>query len=146
MVILFCENCGSALREEDKFCPNCGEKVQEGGRELTIVLPQGVTKLNVRYEENDTKCVKDSTFEFDPEKVVIPEQCYLEGLAYVVRTGRASISMLQRCLQVGYPKAGNILAWMEENHFISPFVGSSGRQVLLTEEQLLKIISKNKGG
>ena len=142
MELLFCENCGNILRAEDKFCPHCGEEVSESGQEITLVLPKGITKLAVRFEENAAKTEPDDEIkDIRLDASVIPEPCYLEGLKYAVECGTVSISMLQRQLSVGYPKAGHIIAWMEECGFISTFSGSCARKVYLSKEQLDKLIN-----
>ena len=56
-------------------------------------------------------------------------------MRYVVGTGQASISMIQRKCSVGYPKAGKIIEWMENMGYISAFNGARARDVLLTKEE-----------
>ena len=142
MEILFCEKCGGVLRAEDKFCPHCGEEVSENGQGITLVLPKGVTKLSIRFDESVTKSEPDDEIkDICLDAVMIPEPCYLEGLKYAVECGTVSISMLQRRLSVGYPKAGHIIAWMEDNGFISSFSGACARKVFLSKEQLEKLIN-----
>ena len=157
MEILFCGKCGAQLRAEDRFCPNCGEDARKG-EEISIVLPRGVTKINVTFaekastaEETPARAVSELPLDI-PERAVfaadslqVPEPCYMEALQYVVSVGSASISMLQRKLAIGYPKAGHIIEWMESNGFISPFKGASARKVYLTQEQL-RLIQENQKG
>ena len=59
----------------------------------------------------------------------------IEALRYVILSGSASISMIQRKCSVGYNRAGNIIEWMEDNHYISPFDGAKARKVLISKEQ-----------
>ena len=144
MQLLFCENCGNVLQAEDKFCPKCGEEVRASGQEVTLVFPKGITKLTVRFEENAAKAEPDDEIkDIRLDASIIPEPCYLEGLKYAVECGTVSISMLQRRLSVGYPKAGHIIAWMEDNGFISSFSGACARKVFLSKEQLEKLIKQN---
>lgn len=63
------------------------------------------------------------------------EAVYIDALRYVVGTGQASISMIQRKCSVGYPKAGKIIEWMENMGYISAFNGARARDVLLTKEE-----------
>ena len=143
MEILFCRNCRRQLREEDRYCPYCREEVRGYGEKITVIVPSGVTKIEVRYEENETaqeeaKGAKDIRL----DGVIIPEPCYLAALKHAVATGSISISIVQRRLSVGYPKAGKIIEWMEDNGFISAFSGSVARKVYLTREQLEKLSGK----
>mgnify|MGYP001134897333 FL=1 len=54
-----------------------------------------------------------------------------EAIDLVRRQGRASISMLQRRLRIGYTRAGRLIAAMEEKGIVSePEPVSGARQVL----------------
>ena len=60
---------------------------------------------------------------------------YIEALKYVILSGSASISMIQRKCSAGYNRAGKIIEWMEDMGYISPFDGAKARKVLITKEQ-----------
>jgi S-DNA-T family DNA segregation ATPase FtsK/SpoIIIE len=83
---------------------------------------EGKTNVNgVSSEETDDKGV---------------EAVYIDALRFVVLTGTASISMIQRKCSIGFNKAGKIVDWMEANGYISPFDGGAkSRKVLLTKEE-----------
>ncbi len=63
------------------------------------------------------------------------EDVYIEALRFVILSGSASISMIQRKCSVGYNKAGKIIEWMEEMGYISNFEGAKARKVLITKEE-----------
>ena len=63
------------------------------------------------------------------------EAVYIEALRYVIITGSASISLIQRKCSTGYNKAGKIVEWMEEMGYISSFEGAKARKVLITKEE-----------
>lgn len=63
------------------------------------------------------------------------EPVYIEALKYVILSGSASISMIQRKCSAGYNKAGRIIEWMEEMGYISAFDGAKARKVLITQEE-----------
>ena len=63
------------------------------------------------------------------------EPVYIDALRFVVQSGSASISMIQRKCSVGYNKAGKIIEWMEMCGYISPFEGAKSRKVLLTADE-----------
>ena len=63
------------------------------------------------------------------------EPVYIDALRFVVQSGSASISMIQRKCSVGYNKAGKIIEWMELSGYISPFDGAKSRKVLLSEDE-----------
>ena len=53
----------------------------------------------------------------------------------IVAAGRASTSLLQRRLSIGYGRAAKILDMLEEDGFIGPSNGSKPREVLVSKEQ-----------
>lgn len=53
----------------------------------------------------------------------------------VLETGQASVSVLQRRLKLGYARAARIVDEMEEKGIVSPFRGSTPREILITKEQ-----------
>ncbi len=55
-----------------------------------------------------------------------------EAVDVVLDAGYASVSVWQRRLNIGYPRAGRLIDVMEMKGYIGPFVGSKPRQVLLT--------------
>ncbi len=64
------------------------------------------------------------------------EPVYIDALKVVIQHGTASISMIQRKCSVGFNKAGKIIEWMEEMHYIAEFDGSpKPRKVLITQEE-----------
>lgn len=58
-----------------------------------------------------------------------------QAVKCVIENGQASISMLQRRLVIGYPRAARIVDQMQEKGFISPADGSKPRAVLITMEE-----------
>jgi S-DNA-T family DNA segregation ATPase FtsK/SpoIIIE len=63
------------------------------------------------------------------------EGVYIEALRFVILSGSASISMIQRKCSVGYNKAGKIVEWMEDMGYISAFDGAKARKVLISKEE-----------
>ena len=61
----------------------------------------------------------------------------------VVRHKEASVSMLQRRLDVGWARAGRIIDQLEEYGIVGPYVGSKSRKVLIDSEAgLLKLLEE----
>jgi S-DNA-T family DNA segregation ATPase FtsK/SpoIIIE len=61
----------------------------------------------------------------------------------VVRHKEASVSMLQRRLDVGWARAGRIIDQLEEYGIVGPYVGSKSRKVLVDSEAgLLKLLEE----
>ncbi|MBP5194103.1 MAG: DNA translocase FtsK, partial [Clostridia bacterium] len=51
----------------------------------------------------------------------------IKALKAVIERKQASISLLQRCLSVGYATAGKMIDWMESMKYVTPFDGSKAR-------------------
>lgn len=58
-----------------------------------------------------------------------------DAIELVVRSGQASVSMLQRRFRIGYNRAARIVDMMEARGIVSPQDGARPRQVLITEEE-----------
>lgn len=90
------------------------------------------------YDEEATAYINNTRTGGDDsptsEKGSFDPMC-IEALRHVILSGSASISMIQRKCSVGYNRAGNIIEWMEDNHYISPFDGAKARKVLISKEQ-----------
>ncbi len=61
----------------------------------------------------------------------LEDPLYADAARFVVETGKASTSMLQRRLRIGYGRAARILDMMEHEGLISPPDGTKARQVLV---------------
>ena len=61
-----------------------------------------------------------------------------EAIQFVVESGQASTSMLQRRLKVGYARAGRMIDDMEQMGIVGPHQGSKPREVLMTYNEWLE--------
>jgi S-DNA-T family DNA segregation ATPase FtsK/SpoIIIE len=68
-----------------------------------------------------------------------------EAITTVVRTGAASVALLQRRLRVGYARAGRLIDMMEERGIVSGFDGSKARKVLIDEDDLPRVLGGGGG-
>jgi len=64
---------------------------------------------------------------------------FADAVDLVVRTGQASISLLQRRFRIGYTRAARLIDDLERRGVVGQFEGSKPREVLITEEQALII-------
>ena len=69
------------------------------------------------------------------QKLLADGKAFIEALRLVMGSGQASISMLQRRFQMGYPRAASMIDKMERLGYVAPNEGSKARRVLITEEQ-----------
>ena len=71
------------------------------------------------------------------------DQLFEEAARLVFRHQVASVSLLQRRLNLGYARAGRIVDQLEAAGIVEPFQGSKSRKVLIErEEELEQIIKK----
>ena len=90
------------------------------------------------YDESATTYINNTKTNVDGDSFGNGEEVegvYIEALRYVIISGSASISMIQRKCSVGYNKAGKIVEWMEDMGYISSFDGAKARKVLITKEE-----------
>lgn len=71
----------------------------------------------------------------DKEEEEAVDTLFAEAVDLVVRTGQASISLLQRRFRIGYTRAARLIDDLEKRGVVGPFEGSKPREVLITEEQ-----------
>ncbi|RJX17897.1 MAG: DNA translocase FtsK [Desulforudis sp.] len=67
-----------------------------------------------------------------------------ESVEIVVRTGHASISLLQRRLKIGYARAARLIDIMERRGIVGGYEGSKPRQVLMSPEQFNLVFKQKK--
>ncbi|MBM7557894.1 FtsK/SpoIIIE family DNA translocase [Halanaerobacter jeridensis] len=68
------------------------------------------------------------------------DDLYKEAVKIVAKE-RASISLLQRKLRIGYNRAARMIDTMEEENIVGPHRGSKAREVLINEDDLEEILN-----
>ena len=68
-----------------------------------------------------------------------------QALSIVVETGYASVSLLQRRMSLGYPRAARLVDRLHEKGFVGPFEGSKPRKVLISRQQYLELKAREGG-
>ena len=63
------------------------------------------------------------------------DDVYDQAIEVVIREGRGSVSLLQRCLGIGYGRAARLIDYMAEDGIVGDYNGSQAREVLYTMEQ-----------
>jgi S-DNA-T family DNA segregation ATPase FtsK/SpoIIIE len=70
---------------------------------------------------------------------VYDDELFPEAARIVVKTGTASVSMLQRHFKIGYARAGRLVDLLESAGVIGPHLGSKPREVLMSKEDVDKL-------
>ena len=65
-----------------------------------------------------------------------------KAMRYAIPSNTISISMLQRKLEIGFPKAGKIIDALVEMGYVSETVNGTFREILMTKEEFEKIFSE----
>ncbi|MFC1638552.1 DNA translocase FtsK, partial [Patescibacteria group bacterium] len=66
------------------------------------------------------------------------EEIYEEAKNMVIDMGKASTSLLQRRLRIGYSRAARLIDTLEDNDIIGPADGSRPREVLVGKEEVVE--------
>ena len=59
-----------------------------------------------------------------------------------VQAGQGSVAMLQRRYKIGYQRAARIIDQLEEARILGPFEGSKPRQVLISHNEFMEMMSR----
>lgn len=116
-----------------------GTFVTDGEVHKVIDFVKGQVENGTSYNEDIlTKIERTNVQEsMDDSDELLPE-----AIDLVVRSGQASVSMLQRRFRIGYNRAARIIDMMEARGIIGPQDGSRPRQVLMSEEELESLESE----
>jgi S-DNA-T family DNA segregation ATPase FtsK/SpoIIIE len=91
-------------------------------------------QARAKYNEELLKPPKDETAEGGAEgeagEVDFDDEVYQEAVRIVCEMGRASTSVLQRRLRIGYGRAARIIDMMEKDGIVGPADGTKPREVL----------------
>lgn len=109
-----------------------GAFISEGELEKVIEFVKGqFSSEEVKYEEDIIESISAvKTAPIDDEDELLPQ-----AIEFVVDTGQASASMLQRRFKIGFNRAARIIDSMEERGIVGQNEGSRPRKVLISKEQ-----------
>ena len=72
---------------------------------------------------------------YDGKGKISRDEMYYKAVDLVINKGRGSVSMLQTCLGIGYPRASRMMDFMEEDGVVGKANGSKPRQVLVSPNE-----------
>ncbi len=84
------------------------------------------------------------SLETETEELFEPDELFPDALELVVRTGQASISLLQRRFRIGYTRAARLIDDLERRGIVGEYEGSKPREVIVTPEQAAKLYEEFK--
>ncbi|MEI6039739.1 MAG: DNA translocase FtsK [Candidatus Berkelbacteria bacterium] len=105
-------------------------------------LEKQLNLLNLKLDIVYSKITDDDRF--NSSNVGVEDELYGEAKEIVVLAGKASASLIQRRLRVGYARAARLLDMLEEEGIIGPSEGVMPRNVLVEEKFISGISPENK--
>ena len=87
----------------------------------------------VKYDEEIIETKKSSLDLTDGDNNVVDDDMYDEAVETVMNAGKASASLLQRRLRVGYARAARLLDLMEDKGIVGPSNGAKPREVYIDD-------------
>lgn len=112
---------GTYLSDEeiDSVCGHCSMSEQNFVGEL----------MNLKVD--DEEAGEGTTI----DQIKKRDELYDSAIEVVIREGRGSCSLLQRCLGIGYGRAAKLIDFMAEDGIVGQYNGSKAREVILTMSQ-----------
>jgi DNA segregation ATPase FtsK/SpoIIIE, S-DNA-T family len=109
-----------------------GAFISESESERVIEYVKSQVKDEVKYEE----CIVDSITKISKEQSNDADEFLSEAIEFVVESGQASASMLQRKFKIGFNRAARLIDSMEERNIVGKSEGSKPRKVLISKQDL----------
>ena len=106
--------------EIDTICDHCSKGEQNFVGEL----------MNLKVDQD-----ADGADGTSMEQIKKRDELYDSAIEVVIREGRGSCSLLQRCLGIGYGRAAKLIDFMAEDGIVGEYNGSKAREVVMTMAQ-----------
>ena len=88
---------------------------------------------DTKYDEEIIENKKSSSLEFSSDDGEMEDDLYNDALEIIKEAGKASASLLQRRLRIGYARAARLLDIMEDKGIIGPANGAKPREVYVDD-------------
>ena len=119
--------------------------------EVNNIVDQIKANNSCEFDEEFEKALVDEKEESDENKNIDSDEPDDSGydqdlpdiVRLVIRTGQASVSMIQRRFSIGYQRACKIIDQMERFNFIGPYNGSKAREVYVTREKFKEFFGED---
>lgn len=93
---------------------------------------------------NEVDRLKDLEVNLDEIDMESEDDMFWEAVKVFVESQKASVSLLQRKLRIGYARAARLVDEMEERGLVSEIDSNKKREILIDEEQLEKLYPNSK--
>ncbi|EQK47350.1 MULTISPECIES: DNA translocase FtsK [Paraclostridium] len=109
-----------------------GAFISESESERVVDYVKSQVNEEVKYEE----CIVDSIAKISKEQDNDADELLGDAIEFVVESGQASASMLQRKFKIGFNRAARLIDSMEERSIVGQSEGSKPRKVLVSKQDL----------
>lgn len=110
--------------------------------EVESVISFIKTRYPSNYDQRIAEAILTPTGNSKKDEASDQDELLPQALRICVETGYASVSLLQRRMTVGYPRAARLIDRMHELGYIGGFEGSKPRKVIITMPQLMEMLMK----
>ena len=119
---------------------NCPVRIQGAyvsDAEIQKIIDYTVSQQKAQYDDNFSIETRATAMHNDDgsDEEEYDDPLYKDIVEFVVKTGRASASLLQRKYKLGYNRAARIMDLLEERGIVGPQNGSKPREVLIKLEE-----------
>ena len=116
-----------------------GQGTYLSDEEIENVCEHCATQSDQQFDE-EVMNAKSSSDDDEPgtatmEQIKARDELYDSAIEVVIREGRGSCSLLQRCLGIGYGRAAKLIDYMAEDGIVGDYNGQKAREVLLTMDR-----------
>jgi len=98
------------------------------------------------YEMKLKASIESSTPAPDLNDEGVDEDLLQSAIAIIRETQRASVSLLQRRLKIGYNRAGRLMDQLEDKGIVGPVHGSDPREILIDLDGEIPVNTPEQGG
>lgn len=107
-------------------------------------IEKTVEFIKGQYDVGDTDSSMEEMELTMPEVEEAEDELFWDALKIFMDGKKASVSLLQRRLRVGYARAARLVDIMEERGFLSEQDNNKRREILIDQEQFEKLYARNK--
>lgn len=102
--------------------------------------------VNFIHEQSGESVNEDAFQDMEPvmEELDEGDDLFWDAVRVFVETRKASASLLQRRLRVGYARAARLVDLMEDRGIVSQLDNNKKREILIDSEQLDKLLERNR--
>lgn len=117
------DDSGVAMNDEDDDYDFTYQQQRRDGRSVADMMGKGGASTAIRSSAD--------------EGDAIDEELFGQAARLILTHRKASVSLLQRKLKIGFARAGRVMDMLEEREIVGPNVGSKVRDILVDPDEFL---------